>query len=63
MGSSQMKKAIKITFRVILIIICLMILFLLGVFIYHRVMLSKEKPLISEPLGDMIKVDGGMRRT
>ena len=54
-----MKKAIKITFRVILIIICLMILFLLGVFLYHRVMLSKEKPLISQPLGDMIEVDGG----
>jgi pimeloyl-ACP methyl ester carboxylesterase len=54
-----MKKAIKITFRVILIIICLMILFLLGVFIYHRVMLSKEKSLISQPLGDMIEVDNG----
>ena len=54
-----MKKAIKITFRVILIIICLMILFLLGVFIYHRVMLGKEKSLISQPLGDMIEVDGG----
>ena len=54
-----MKKAIKITFRVILIIICLMILFLLGVFIYHRVMLGKEKSLISQPFGDMIEVDGG----
>lgn len=54
-----MKKAIKITFGVILIIICLMILFFLGVFIYHRVMLSKEKSLISEPFGDMIDVDGG----
>ena len=54
-----MKTAIKITFRVILIIICLIILFLLSVFIYHRVMLSKEKPLILQPLGDMIEVDGG----
>ena len=54
-----MKKAIKITFRVILIIICLMILFLLGVFIYHRVMLGQEKSLISQPFGDMIEVDGG----
>lgn len=54
-----MKKAIKITFRVILIIICLLILFLLGVFIRHRVMLSKEKPLISQPIGEMAEVDGG----
>lgn len=53
-----MKKVIKITFRVVLIIICLILLFLLGVFIYHRVMLSKEKSLISQPLGEMVEVDG-----
>ena len=54
-----MKKAIKITFRIILVIICLIMLFLLGVFIYHSVMRSREKPLIAQPLGDMIEVDGG----
>ena len=53
-----MKKAIKIILRIILIIICLLFLFLLGVLVYHRVMLNKEKPLISQPLGDMTEVDG-----
>lgn len=54
-----MKKAIKITFRAVLMIICLIMLFLIGIFIYHRVMLGKEKALISQPLGDMAEVDGG----
>lgn len=54
-----MKKVIKITFRVVLIIICLILLFLLSVFIYHRVMLSKEKSLISQPIGEMVDIDGG----
>lgn len=53
-----MKRAIKITLKAILILSCLMAFFLLGVFIYHRVMLSKEKSLISDPIGEMIEVDG-----
>ena len=54
-----MKKAVKITFKVIAVIISLLLLFLLGVFIWNRIMLKKEKPLISEPLGKMVEVDSG----
>lgn len=54
-----MKKAIKITFKVIFIIICLIVLFLLGVFIYHRIKLGQEQSLISQPIGEMVEVDGG----
>lgn len=54
-----MKKALKITEKILLGLICLLLLFMLVVFIYHRIMLNKEKPLISEPLGEMIEVDGG----
>ena len=55
----HMKKAVMIIFRVLAAVICLLILFLLGVFIYHRVMLSRERPLISQPTGVMTEVGGG----
>ena len=54
-----MKKTLKITGKILLGLLCLLLLFMLVVFIYHRIMLNKEKPLISEPLGEMIEVDGG----
>lgn len=54
-----MKKALKIFGKTILVIVCLILVFLLGIFIYHRVMLKKEKPLISEPIGTMTEVNGG----
>ena len=54
-----MQKTIKKIGKVLLILLCLLLLFLLIIFIYHRIMLSKEKELISEPLGEMIEVDGG----
>lgn len=54
-----MKKTLKITGKILLGLICLLLLFMLAVFIYHRIMLGREKELISEPLGEMIEVDGG----
>lgn len=32
--------------------------FILVTFIYHRIMLHKEKPLLESPLGQMVEVDG-----
>ena len=52
-----MKKAMKITGKILLGILILLLAFLLVMFIYHRIMLSKEKPLL-EPLGQMVEVDG-----
>lgn len=54
-----MKKALKILGIILLTLLCALILFLIAVFIYHRVMLKKEAPLIAEPLGEMITVDDG----
>lgn len=54
-----MKKIIKIIGKVLLVLMCLLLLFLLSIYIYHRIMLNKEKELISKPLGEMIEVDDG----
>ena len=53
-----MGKIIKIIGKVLLALLCLILLFLGIVFVYHRIMLGKEKGLISEPLGEMTEVDG-----
>ncbi len=53
-----MKKALKIIGTVIAAILILEILAVLGCFVYHRVMLSKEKPLAETPLGELVEVDG-----
>ncbi len=52
-----MKKALKIVGKIFLGILILLLVLLLVIFIYHRIMLSKEKPLL-EPLGQMVEVDG-----
>ena len=52
-----MKKALKIVGKILLGILILLLAFLLVMFIYHRIMLSKEKSLL-EPLGQMVEVDG-----
>ena len=52
-----MKKTLKITGKISLGILILLLAFLVVMFIYHRIMLSKEKPLL-EPLGQMVEVDG-----
>lgn len=54
-----MKIIFKKIGKVLLALLCLLLLFMLVVFIFHRIMLNKEKELISEPLGEMIEVDGG----
>ncbi|MBO4878310.1 MAG: alpha/beta hydrolase [Ruminococcus sp.] len=54
-----MKKAIKIFTRLLLGLFLLILLFMLGLFVYHRIMLGREKSIISGPIGEMIEVDGG----
>ena len=54
-----MKIKLKTIGKALLVLLCLPVLFLLVVFIYHRIMLIKEKELISEVPGEMIEVDGG----
>lgn len=54
-----MKKTIKFTVKALLILIILLAVLLLVAFVYNRIMLGKEKSLVSQPLGDMIEVDAG----
>ena len=53
-----MKKALKVTGKVLFVLLILIVLFLTVVFIVHRVMLKKEAPLLEKPLGQMVEVDG-----
>lgn len=53
-----MKKVFKKTGKVLLIILGAMIVFLLGLSIFNRIMIIKEKPLVENPIGQMVEVDG-----
>ncbi|MCR5142518.1 MAG: alpha/beta hydrolase [Ruminococcus sp.] len=50
-------KALKITGKILLGLLIIIIAFLLVMFIIHRILLAKEEPLL-EPLGQMVEVDG-----
>lgn len=53
-----MKKALKVTGKILLTIVILLAVFLLAVFVCNRIMLRKEAPLLEKPLGQMVEVDG-----
>lgn len=53
-----MKKVFKKTGKVLLIILEAIIVFLLGLSIFNRIMIKKEKPLVENPIGQMVEVDG-----
>ncbi len=55
---SKMIKLLKALGKLLLGILAVIILFFASVFIYHRVMLEKEKPLLEQPLGQLVEVDG-----
>ena len=50
-----MKKKIG---KILLIILAVVLAALLGIFVYNRIMLKLEEPLLREPLGQMVEVDG-----
>ena len=52
------KKVLTVVGKTLLAVLILLILFLLTVFVYNRIMLEKEKPLLDAPLGEMIEADG-----
>ena len=54
-----MKKVLKSISRAAALLLLLIVLFVLGVFIYHRAMLKKEKPLATDVIGQLVEVDGG----
>ena len=53
-----MIKLLKTVGKILLGLLTVIFLFLAVVFIYHRIMLEKEKPLLEQPLGQLVEVDG-----
>lgn len=53
-----MKKAIKITGKILLVLLILIILFLLVMFISNRIMMNSEKELLKTYPGELVEVDG-----
>ena len=52
-----MKKTLKNIGKFVFVILIILVLFLVGVFIYNKIMIKKEAPL-REPLGQMVEIDG-----
>lgn len=53
-----MKKLLKTLGIIILALLALMFIAVAALFIWHRIMLTKEEPLLEQPLGQLIEVDG-----
>ena len=53
-----MKKALRTTGKIILVIIIILLLFLTGLFICNRVLLGREAELIAGHPGSMVEIDG-----
>ncbi|MBQ1729478.1 MAG: alpha/beta hydrolase [Oscillospiraceae bacterium] len=51
-----MKKALKIVVKILLALIILIVIFLLVMFIYNKIKMKSEEPLL-KPLGQMVEVD------
>lgn len=52
-----MKRALSIAFKVLLIIVCIIILFVIISVVRHKICSSKEKDLLA-PLGELVEVNG-----
>ena len=53
-----MKKILKKTGKILLIVLGVFIVFMIGLFIFNKVMIKKEAPLVARPIGQMVEVDG-----
>ena len=53
-----MKKVIKITGKVLLGLLILIVLLLVIMTVYNQIMLRKNKDLYETPLGQLVEVDG-----
>lgn len=53
-----MKKVLKRIVKVMLGLLIALVVFLAGLYIFNKIMIQKEKPLVEDPLGQMVEVDG-----
>ena len=55
-----MKKILKIVGKVLLALIIVLVASLLVIYVYNRIKIKQEEPLLANPLGQMVEVDGHM---
>ena len=53
-----MKKFFKFIGKALLVLLIVLVLALAVIFIYNRIKMKQEEPLLAEPLGQLIEVDG-----
>jgi pimeloyl-ACP methyl ester carboxylesterase len=53
-----MKKLLKLLGKILLAFVIVLAVFVLVIFTYNRIKMKQEEPLLEEPLGQMIEVDG-----
>lgn len=53
-----MKKALKIFGKIIIVFLALILIAVAALFIWHRIMLKREEPMLEQPLGQLVEVDG-----
>ena len=53
-----MKKVFKTIGKIFLVLLLLLVIALGACFIYHRIMLDKEEPMLAQPIGEFVEVDG-----
>ena len=54
----KIKKALKITGKILIGLLILLVVFLMALFIYHRIMLNKEDELLKSYPGQLVEVSG-----
>ena len=53
-----MKPVFMIIGKILLWILIVFVVFMLGLFIFNKVMIKKEASLVENPMGQMVEVDG-----
>ena len=55
-----MKNTLKIVGKVLLALVIVLVSTLLVIYVYNRIKIKQEEPLLANPLGQMVEVDGHM---
>ena len=55
-----MKNTLKIVGKVLLALVIVLVSSLLVIYVYNRIRMKQEEPLLANPLGQMVEVDGHM---
>ena len=49
-----MKKFFKVAGKVLLVLLIAVVVILGAIFVYNRIMMKQEEPLLAEPLGQLV---------